>query len=186
MSGGGWLGELYARRHPEALSGLVLESVCGCFRERLADPACFLSPFHPQWRAKLEAAKLLDPSSHAEAGRIQGEWVELEGVGSVFRRRGGPALLVSPAPLPPEIRAVMATLWTMDARKWLKHLRLPALVIAGTADPLCPLAHARAVHEAIPGSKFVAVEGAGHVPTIEHRPEVRAAVEAFLGQIVRR
>jgi len=42
ISGGGWLGELYARRHPEALNGLILESACACFRARVADPNCVL------------------------------------------------------------------------------------------------------------------------------------------------
>ena len=186
MSGGGWLAEIYARRHPEALGGVIIESCCQCFRERLADPLCALSPFHPMWRAKLEAAHLFDPSSHAEVGSASTEWVELEGVGSVFRRRGGAALLVSPTPLSQEMRRVMPTLWTMDARKWWKHVRLPTLVLAGTNDPVLPLSHAKAVHEAVPNSTFVAVEGAGHVPTTTKRPEVSTAVRTFLERAVKR
>ena len=186
MSGGGWLAEIYARRHPEALSGVIVESCCQCFRERLADPQCALSPFHPMWRAKLEAARLLDPNSHAEVGTSGLEWIELEGVGSVFRRRGGAALLVSPTPLSAEMRRVMPTLWAMDARKWWKHVRTATLVLAGTADPVLPLAHAKAVHEAVTNSTFVAVEGAGHVPTTAKRAEATEAVRTFLARVVKR
>src|SRR5215813_14181635 len=38
MSGGGWLAQLYARRYPEALEGIIIDSVCACFRARLFDP----------------------------------------------------------------------------------------------------------------------------------------------------
>jgi pimeloyl-ACP methyl ester carboxylesterase len=186
MSGGGWLAEIYARRHPEGLSGVIVESCCQCFRERLADAQCALSPFHPMWRAKLEAARLLDPNAHADGGTSGLEWVELDGIGSVFRRRGGAALLVTAKPLSSEMRRVMPALWAMDARKWWKHVRLPTLVLAGTADPIVPLAHAKAVHDAVTNSTFVAIEGAGHVPTAAKRPEAIGAVRAFLERLAKR
>jgi fermentation-respiration switch protein FrsA (DUF1100 family) len=58
----------------------------------------------------------------------------------------------------------MPELWRFDSREWLSTLHVPTLVLSGTADPVVPIAHARAVHEAIPGSRWVAVEDAGHVP----------------------
>jgi 3-oxoadipate enol-lactonase len=184
MSGGGWLGELYARKYPEALAGLVLESTCACFRVRLGDPACVLSPFFPAWAGPLEAAGLLDPDAHARPGDPDDtEWTEVPQVGSVFRRRGGPALLVSPLPISTVMRQSMPALWAFDARPWLRDVRTPTLVIAGAADPVVPLAHARAVHEAIPGSRFLAIDGAAHVPVSEGRPEVTTAVRAFLGSL---
>jgi pimeloyl-ACP methyl ester carboxylesterase len=181
MSGGGFLGQLYARRHPEALAGLILESVCPCFRERLADPACALSPLHAAWRAKLAEAGLLGSTTPTDAeGADATEWVEVPGVGSVFRRRNGPALLVAPMALLPEMRRAMPALWSFDARGWLQTVRVPTLVLCGTADPILPVTHARSLHEAIAGSEFVPVEGAGHVPVSERRPEVAAAVRRFL------
>ena len=181
MSGGGWLAQIYAHRSPDALAGVIIEGACACFRERLADPACVLSPFYPAWRAALEEAALLDPASHQKAGRADDtEWIDLQGVGSVFRRRNGPALLVSPMPLSDGMLRAMPALWAFDSRAWLPTVRVPALVLSGTADPIVPIAHAQAVHQAIAGSKWVAVEGAGHVPVAEKRPEVAAAVRAFL------
>lgn len=181
MSGGGWLAQIYAHRHPEALAGIIVEGACPCFRERLADPVCVLSPFFPAWRGALEAAGLLDPESHREANPADdSEWIEIPNVGSVFRRRNGPALLVSPMPVSEGMRRVMPELWRFDSRAWLSTVRVPTLVLAGTADPVAPLDHVRAVHEAIPGSLWVAVEGAGHVPVAEKRPEVGEAVRGFL------
>jgi pimeloyl-ACP methyl ester carboxylesterase len=160
---------------------MILESACPCFRERLADPACILSPFHPAWRAALSAAGLLGnaPITDGDAAR-SAEWMEVEGVGSVFRRRGGPALLVSPMPLSPRMRQVMPALWAFDARPWLREIRLPTLVLCGTADPVVPVPHARALHEGIAESDFLALEGAGHVPVGEGRADVADAVQRFL------
>jgi proline iminopeptidase len=184
MSGGGWLAQIYAHRYPDALTGIIVEGACPCFRERLADPACVLSPFYPAWRAALEKAGLLDPESHREAGDAdETEWIEIPGVGSVFRRREGPALLVSPMPVSDGMRRVMPRLWAFDSRDWLSTVDTPTLVLAGTADPVVPLAHARAVHERIAGSRWVAVEGAGHVPVAEKRPEVAESVRAFLAKL---
>ena len=181
MSGGGWLAQIYAHRHPGAIAGLILESICSCFRLRLADPGCLLSPFHPPWRDKLAADGLLDADSHTEVGDpTRTEWLELAGIGSVFRRRNGPALLVAPFPVGPEMRAIMPALWTVDTRAWLPQVRLPTLVLAGSADPVVPVTHARALHAAIPGADLVIIEGAGHVPVSERRPEVAEAVGRFL------
>lgn len=184
MSGGGWLAQIYAHRYPEALAGIIVEGACPCFRERLADPACVLSPFFPAWRPALEGAGLLDPESHRDASPADdAEWIEVPNVGSVFRRRNGPALLVSPMPVSDGMRKVMPELWKFDSRDWLATIRVPTLVLSGTADPVVPIARARAVHEAIHGSRWVPVEGAGHVPVAERRPEVGLAVRGFLGEL---
>lgn len=184
MSGGGWLAQIYAHRYPESLAGIVVESACLCFRERLSDPECVLSPFFPAWQGPLEAAGLLPDSSPAEA--VSGDdaaWVHVDGVGQVFRQRGGPALLVSPGPLAPEMESIMPRLWEFDSRAWIGSIRTPALVLCGTADPVVPVRHSRTVHQSIHGSSFVEIVGAGHVPTAQGRPEVTAAFQAFVSTL---
>jgi pimeloyl-ACP methyl ester carboxylesterase len=182
MSGGGWLGLAYACKYPQALAGVILESVCSCFRVRLADSACILSPFHPSWAATLSKHGLIDRDAHLEAGDpTTTEWLEVDGVGAVFRRRDGPALLVSPMPVAAEMRAAMPLCWTVDFRESLPDIRTPALVIAGSDDPIVPLSHVRSLHEGIAGSRLLIVDGAGHVPTTARRGEVTDAVRSFLG-----
>ncbi|MBW8879139.1 MAG: alpha/beta hydrolase [Acidobacteria bacterium] len=186
ISGGGWLGQIYARKYPDALAGLILESICPCFRERLADPDCLLSPYHAPWRAALEERGLIAPDSHAAVGDPNAtEWIDVEGVGAVFRRRNGPALLVSPMPVSAEMHRTLPALWTVDARGWLREIRTPTLVICGNSDPIVPLAHARAVHEAIPGSDLMIVEGGGHSPVMARRPDVIEAVQSFVRERAR-
>lgn len=178
MSGGGWLAQLYAHRHPDALLGIVVESSCLCFAERLTDSDCVLSPRFPAWRDSLESLGLLAPEARA-GFEIDGEWVDVVGVGQVFRQRGGHAILVSPAPLDNAMKAAMPQLLRFDARGFAASLRTPALVLHGTADPVVPLVHARAVADSIPGAMFVALDGAGHVPTASRHEGVASAFATF-------
>jgi pimeloyl-ACP methyl ester carboxylesterase len=183
MSGGGWLGLLYARMFPDALTGLILESVCACFRVRLADPSCILSPFNASWKATLDARGLIADGSHDQAGDPdETEWTEVPEVGSVFRRTRGPALLVAPMPIGPEMKHAMPALWSFDARGWLSTLRVPSVVICGGADPVVPPSHARSLSQAI-HAELVVIEGAGHVPVTERRPEAAEAVRRFLRDV---
>jgi len=180
MSGGGWLAQIYARRHPDALVGIIVESACACFRNRLTDPGCILSPFFPAWRGALDARGLLREGSHASPSVDDAEWMDLEGVGQVLRRPGGPALLVSPMPIDQDLKRTMPVLWAFDSREWLIDVRTPTLVIGGTADLLVPMHRVREVHERIRGSTLVMVEGGGHVPSTERRPDALAAVRRFV------
>jgi pimeloyl-ACP methyl ester carboxylesterase len=191
MSGGGWLGQIYARKYPQAIRGLILESVCACFRVRLADPDCLLSPLHPAWRAALEGHGLIAPDAHAGPGAAVSPreeppttWIDVEGVGSVWRDVDGPARLVAPFPLSPEMRACMPQLWAFDARGWLGEIATPTLVIAGDADPVVPVAHAQALYRGIRGAEMLTVAGAGHVPVGQGRPEVGEAVRRFVRERV--
>lgn len=180
MSGGGWLGLLFARRFPASVAGLIVESACLCFRERLRDPTCVLSPFHPAWRDALTERGLLQLESHAApSAGADTEWLEIAGVGQVFRRRDGPALLVSPTALGAAMQRIMPALWEFDSRPWIGEVRAPTLVLCGTADPIVPVAHARAVHEAIAGSAFAAIAGASHVPSAQRHPDAIRVVRTF-------
>jgi pimeloyl-ACP methyl ester carboxylesterase len=52
---------------------------------------------------------------------------------------------------------------------------LPSLIVWGEEDSIIPVAHGAAAHAAIPGSRFVSFEGAGHMPQ-EDQPHHFAAV----------
>ncbi len=49
-----------------------------------------------------------------------------------------------------------------NPRKPLSSLGAPTLVIHGTADPMFPLPHGRALADEIPGARLLPLEGAGH------------------------
>jgi pimeloyl-ACP methyl ester carboxylesterase len=54
---------------------------------------------------------------------------------------------------------------------------VPTMIVWGENDPLIPVAHARAAHEAIPGSRLELFAGMGHFP---HRDDPRRFVEVIL------
>jgi pimeloyl-ACP methyl ester carboxylesterase len=47
-------------------------------------------------------------------------------------------------------------------RETLSSIKVPTLVIHGTADPIFPLGHGEALTEEIPGATLLTLEGAGH------------------------
>jgi pimeloyl-ACP methyl ester carboxylesterase len=52
----------------------------------------------------------------------------------------------------------------------------PTVVLAGTRDGLCPMAHSRAIVEALPGAELVVYPEAGHMLNYERPAEVAAQI----------
>jgi pimeloyl-ACP methyl ester carboxylesterase len=57
---------------------------------------------------------------------------------------------------------------------------LPTLIVWGERDPIIPVAHGRAAHAAIPGSRLEVFGGAGHYPHREHPGHFVAVLEDFV------
>jgi pimeloyl-ACP methyl ester carboxylesterase len=176
MSGGSFLGQLYAHRYQAAVAGLILASSGPYFRITVEDPECILSPRNSAWFSKLSAAGLLD----GEYEKGPTTWEIVADVGWVFRRASGAALVVSPEEPSAELQAIMPALWAYDARPWLGTVAAPTLVMCGTADPVVPLRHAETLAARMPNARFVPIDGAGHIPLTDHRVEVEGEVRAFL------
>jgi pimeloyl-ACP methyl ester carboxylesterase len=58
---------------------------------------------------------------------------------------------------------------------------MPTLIIWGDRDDIIPVSHAHAAHEAIPGSRLVIIEGAGHFPQMEAPEQFVDALVTFIG-----
>ena len=54
---------------------------------------------------------------------------------------------------------------------------MPSLIVWGGADPIIPVEHGRAAHEAMPGSRLEILDGVGHFPQLE-RPTAFARLLA--------
>ena len=68
----------------------------------------------------------------------------------------------------------------MELHDALEHLTVPALVVAGKADKLTPLAHAERVAETLPQvHALVELEGVGHMGPIEAAEEVSEAIRGL-------
>ncbi|HLO28585.1 MAG TPA: alpha/beta hydrolase [Anaerolineales bacterium] len=81
--------------------------------------------------------------------------------------------------------SLMLTAWketmAFDSRKRLAEIKCPALVIAGSNDRGVPIHHARMLHDGIPGSQLVILEGADHALIWTHTDEFVRVTEEFLG-----
>ena len=59
----------------------------------------------------------------------------------------------------------------------MADLRVPLLVIHGTAEPLVPIEHGEALARAVPGAKLVRLEGGGHELNEAYWPQIVDAIE---------
>jgi 3-oxoadipate enol-lactonase len=64
----------------------------------------------------------------------------------------------------------------------LKEIKCPTLVIVGEDDPGTPVAMAREIHEAKPGSELVIIPSAAHLSNIEQPQAFTAAMLKFLAR----
>jgi pimeloyl-ACP methyl ester carboxylesterase len=73
--------------------------------------------------------------------------------------------------------------WLTDFRMDLARIDIPTLVIHGDADRILPIeATGMRTHDAVKGSRLVAVEGGPHGLTWTHAEQVNRELLAFLGQ----
>ncbi|MFN2589229.1 MAG: alpha/beta fold hydrolase [Actinomycetota bacterium] len=70
-----------------------------------------------------------------------------------------------------------------DACDRLRALRVPALILHGTADRLIPAANARMLADLIPGSRLALLEGAGHLYQWEQPEESSRLVVEFIRDV---
>ncbi|HWP86880.1 MAG TPA: alpha/beta fold hydrolase, partial [Burkholderiales bacterium] len=70
---------------------------------------------------------------------------------------------------------------TINVTQRLKEIACPTLVIVGEQDPGTPVAMAREIHEAKPGSQLVIIPSAAHLSNIEQPQAFTAAMLEFLG-----
>src|SRR6266540_2896754 len=80
---------------------------------------------------------------------------------------------------------LMLTAWkemmAFDSRKRLAEIRCPTLVIAGSKDLGVPIHHAKMLHDGIPSSQLVIIDGADHALIWTHTDEFMRVTDEFLG-----
>ncbi|MCU0832725.1 MAG: alpha/beta hydrolase, partial [Rhizobiaceae bacterium] len=67
-----------------------------------------------------------------------------------------------------------------DRQAALAAFHGPALVLMGAQDRLCPRDRHELMHGLMPQSRFVVIEGAGHLPPLEKPVETAAALRRWL------
>lgn len=140
---GGWIALLYALKHPERVTQLVLESSGGLNRP-LAVPLVAYT--------REEAIPILR-AVHGPSYQPP-EWV-IEAL--LQRAHGSPMLRLT-------------ELQEHDVEPRLGSIDTPTTLIWGADDGVLPMSYAQALHQAIPGASLQVIEGAAHIPHLQ-QPE---------------
>ena len=69
-----------------------------------------------------------------------------------------------------------------DQQAVLRKCRVPALVLCGAHDQLCPVKRHTFMAELIPYAQLTVLEHSGHLPTLEQPAETTAALRAWMRQ----
>ena len=165
---GGYPALAFAERHPARLAALVL-----------ADTRAAADSSETR-RAREDARALIESSGS-----------------STYLDRSLPRLLAPDAPpaLLARVRAlaeargerIIAGLAALrdrpDRTSELAAIRCPTLVLAGARDQVVPLEEMRGMSAAVPGARFVTLDGIGHLASLEGPAPFEAALRAFLDEL---
>ncbi len=70
--------------------------------------------------------------------------------------------------------------WSPDLREVLPTITQPTLIIAGSLDKITPPSLSEELHREIAGSKYVLIDGAGHIAHADQPEKYNDVVRAFL------
>ncbi|MEK6591301.1 MAG: alpha/beta hydrolase [Nitrospinota bacterium] len=83
---------------------------------------------------------------------------------------------------PPQIDVTLQTLNALlkdDIRDNLKHIRVPALIIHGSIDKICPVGAGKYMARYIQNSRIVILKGIGHAPFLTQPERVNKEIKDF-------
>jgi poly(3-hydroxyalkanoate) depolymerase len=170
VSWGGGVAQQFAFQHPETCRKLVLVST---------SPGSIMIPGAPD-----VLLKMANPRRYTDKGYMRGIAAEI--YGGAFR--ADPALInrhaaamrgATRAGYMLQLLAMIG--WT--SLPWLWLLKQPTLVMAGSDDPLVPLANARILAGLIPKSRLEIIDD-GHLFVVTRPQESARMIEDFLAEAV--
>jgi pimeloyl-ACP methyl ester carboxylesterase len=82
-----------------------------------------------------------------------------------------------------DVGALEAMMARPDSTPLLPTIDVPTLVVAGGEDAIAPEREMRAMHEAIPRSRFEVIAGAGHLSNLERPAAFNHVLSEFLAQL---
>ena len=173
-SWGGMIGGTFAARHPRRIGHAVLMNCT-------ASPAGTWQKF--EYGSLLQAAKLLGgirpPLTRSVLKAFLGP--------TTFRQRPDVVSFVRESVQSVDLAS---SAWAVrsvvprrpDQRALLAGVTTPVLVVAGAEDATFPNSETKAMADAIPGSRFVVLDGVAHLAALENPALVNSLVEDFLAR----
>jgi pimeloyl-ACP methyl ester carboxylesterase len=155
ISGGGIVAQIAVVEHPARVSGLVLISSTP-LGDDLPGPVEGLfegGPEQPDWTDRAAAVRYLVEVERPYAGARFDEPLHIRIAERTFDHAEDLAVQLSHP---------FAVGTGPSVRDRLGEVRVPTAIVHGTADPLFPIEHGRALAAAIPGGTLVELDGFGH------------------------
>ena len=177
---GGGVAMQLSYQHPEVCERMVLVSSGGLGREINAALRLLALP------GSELVLPFIAPSFVRERGDALLAWMRDRGIRSPRIREGWQAYssLADADARRAFIRELRSVVdyrgQVVSASDRLHHSAAPTLIVWGDRDPMIPVAHARAAHAAMPGSRLEIFEGAGHFPHAEYPERFAEVVTEFV------
>ena len=172
LSMGGMIGQTFALKYPGIFTSMVLADTTSRYPAEAA----------PVWADRIQTAQ-----SKGMAAIVDGtlaRWFT-----EPYRKSNPPAV----ARVGASIRATPVAgfvgcchaIPTINVTQRLQEITCPTLVIVGEQDPGTPVAMAREIHDAKPGSELVIIPSAAHLSNIEQPQAFNAALLGFLERVAK-
>jgi proline iminopeptidase len=181
ISWGGFLGLMYAARHPAEMRKLAVVGASASheFMPR-AEANARRQATPEQWTAyrSLWDGSLADDASFRRA---------FETIRPLYFHDQALAAAANQARVDTRYRIAVRKFVieheyrTYDCRAELSRIACPTLVMVGRHDWICPVDQAEEIHKLIPHSELAVFEASGHSPQVEEREAFVRRLEAFLG-----
>jgi 3-oxoadipate enol-lactonase len=169
---GGMIAQEFAAAHPDRLRSLVLVATSPAFGK--ADKA-WQQKFLDDRLGALDRGMTMPELARANIARIIGRDADPLGVAIA-------TACTANIPVAGYRQAVTMILG-FDRRAELARIAVPTLAIAGGVDTVAPAPMMEKMAAQIPGAKFLAVEGAGHLVNLEQPGVFNRALAQFLAEV---
>lgn len=174
LSMGGRIALDLVKRHPRTVRSLTLADTSAGARETAA----------PERVAAFLALRLKPLEEEGKTPADIAEAIVAEIAGPNIAPHAREALLDSHRRLHRQgYIAAMRAVTAFTSFPAFEAIGVPTLVITGSEDRIAPPAHAQLMAERIPGARFVAIAGAGHISNVEAPEAFNAALDSFLGAL---
>jgi len=167
LSMGGMIGQVFALRYPGLLKSIVLADTTSRY------PAEAKS----LWDGRIATAneKGMEPLVEGTLSR----WFT-DGFRATRRDVCDPvAAMIRATPVPGYVGCCYA-IPKINVTQRLKEISCPAMIIVGEQDAGTPVAMAREIHTAMPGSELVIIPSAAHLSNLEQPEAFNKAISGFL------
>jgi pimeloyl-ACP methyl ester carboxylesterase len=174
VSEGGPMSVLFAATYPARTAALVLRSG---FARTMWAPDYPWGRTEAQYQQELERQLQIfgPPAESLAAVRALADWIDedVPAIAEYFRWCSSPGAW----------KALVAMNKDIDIRHVLPAIRVPTLMLHGTADGSVPIEAARWMATRIPGAQLVEIPGGGHLHFARDWPLVNAEIRRFLTDV---